>query len=63
MKTYEVLLKIYHRETILIWPLDTEINPFVPNAPFLYLLKLSENLTVFWCFQGGREKVHCEQMG
>ena len=28
------------------------INPFVPNAPFLYPLKTSENLTVFWCFQG-----------
>ena len=27
------------------------INPFVPNAPFLYHLKISENLTVF-CFQG-----------
>ena len=27
------------------------INPFVPNAPFLYPLKISENLTVFWCFQ------------
>ena len=25
---------------------------FVPNAPFLYPLKTSENLTVFWCFQG-----------
>ena len=25
------------------------INPFVPNAPFLYPLK---TLTVFWCFQG-----------
>ena len=23
------------------------INPFVPNAPFLYPLKTSENLTVF----------------
>ena len=30
----------------------TNINPFVPNAPFLYQLKASENLTVFWCFQG-----------
>ena len=30
----------------------TQINPFVPSAPFLYLLKTSENLTVFWCFQG-----------
>ena len=27
------------------------INPFVPNAPFLYYVKTSENLTVF-CFQG-----------
>ena len=26
-------------------------NPFVPNAPFLYLLKISENRKVFWCFQ------------
>ena len=29
-----------------------KINPFVPNAPFLYLLKTSESLTLFWCFQG-----------
>ena len=28
------------------------INPFVPNAPFLYPLKTSENCKVFWCFQG-----------
>ena len=27
------------------------INPFVPNAPFLYILKTSEN-RFFWCFQG-----------
>ena len=27
-------------------------NPFVPNVPFLYPLKTSEKLTVFWCFQG-----------
>ena len=27
------------------------INPFVPNAPFLYPLKTSENCRVFWCFQ------------
>ena len=25
----------------------SKINPFVPNAPFLYPLKTSENLTVF----------------
>ena len=28
------------------------LNPFVPNAPFLYTLKTSENRKVFWCFQG-----------
>ena len=28
------------------------INPLVPNAPFLYPLKTSENLTVFGFFQG-----------
>ena len=27
-------------------------NPFVASAPFLYPLKISENLPVFWCFQG-----------
>ena len=35
------------------------INPFVPDAPFLYPLKTSENITVS-CFQGGRERVHWE---
>ena len=34
------------RENIL-----TQLNPFVRNAPFLYPLKISENPTVFWCFQ------------
>ena len=28
------------------------IKTFVLNTPFLYPLKTSENLTVFWCFQG-----------
>ena len=28
------------------------INPFVPNAPFLFPVKTSENLKVFWRFQG-----------
>ena len=35
------------RNTGLKW-----VNPLVPNAPFLYPLKTSENLSVFWCFQG-----------
>ena len=28
------------------------INPFVPNAPFLYPRKHQKALTIFWCFQG-----------
>ena len=28
------------------------INPFVPNTPFLYPLKTSENLAVFYVFRG-----------
>ena len=27
------------------------INPFFPNVPFLYPLKISENIKVFWWFQ------------
>ena len=27
------------------------LNPFIPKAPFLYLLNTSENLSIFWCFQ------------
>ena len=27
------------------------VDPFVPRAPSLYPVKISENLTVFWCFQ------------
>ena len=27
------------------------INPFIPNAPFLYPLRTSENLTAFWYFK------------
>ena len=41
---------------------DTSFNPFVPNAPFLYPLKTSENLKVFLMFSGGRERVHWEKM-
>ena len=28
------------------------INPLQPSVAFLYPLKTSENLRVFWCFQG-----------
>ena len=33
------------------------LNPFVPNAPFLYPLKTSENL------REDRKRMHPEQMG
>ena len=36
--------------------------PFVPNAHFLYPLKISEKLTVL-IFSGGRERAHLERMG
>ena len=41
---------------------STFINPFVPNAPFLYPLKTSEKCKVFWRFQGVRERVHWEKI-
>ena len=31
------------------------LNPFVPNAPFLYPLKTLQNLTVFYKFRGQRK--------
>ena len=34
---------------------DYNFHPFVPNAPFPYPLKTSENTKVFWCFQGVRK--------
>ena len=42
---------------LILWALwlicsSTLFNLFVPNAPFLYPLKTSENRTVCWCFQG-----------
>ena len=33
-------------------PNHSYINPFVPNAPFLYCLKTLENRKVFWYIQG-----------
>ena len=43
-------------ERLLLWWDDYwdfhHLNPFAPNGPLLYSLKTSENLRVFWCFQG-----------
>ena len=41
----------------------SQLNPFVPNAPFLYPLETSENSKVFLMFSGDRERVHWERMG
>ena len=38
-------------ETMHFQKISTNISPFIPNAPFLYAQKTSENLTVFWCSQ------------
>ena len=40
-----VLTNLYNK------PGKVNVNPFVPNAPFLYPLKISENRKVFCCFQ------------
>ena len=42
--------------------LVTNLNPFVPDAPFLNPPKTSTNLS-FLKFSRGRERVHWEQMG
>ena len=33
-------------------PNTVHLTNILPNAPFLYHLKTSENRKVFWCFQG-----------
>ena len=43
--------------------LKQPFNAFVPNAPFLYPLKISETLQSFLMFSGGREKVNWARMG
>ena len=47
--------KQYQKWKNLQWKLGY-FNQFVPSAPFLYPLNISENLTVFWCFQGVERK-------
>ena len=36
--------------------LDIVFNLFVPKVPFLYPLKTSQNLPVFWCFKGAEKE-------
>ena len=48
--------------------MQNHLNPFVHNALFLYPLKTSENLSVFWYFQGvekgciGKELVNIQSI-
>ena len=51
------VMKLHHLSLIRL------TNPFVPNAPFLYSLKTSENRKGFWYFQGVKKGVYWEQMG
>ena len=61
-RDFHIIFIFTNRITLKFWVLcyfcipefDTLlcINPFVPNAPFLYLLEISENRKDFWCFQG-----------
>ena len=55
------MLDILNETNKSIWTLNhltifytmvTLVKPFITSTPFLYPLKASENLTVFWCFQG-----------
>ena len=43
-----------HKVIILLFE-TCYLTHFFPNAPVLYPLKTSENLMVFWCFQGYRK--------
>ena len=45
------LLELSVRLSIGKFHTDLHINPFAPNALFLYSLKASEKRTVIWCFQ------------
>ena len=55
---YSVPSKSFSPQTFLSPFLKLQPNHYclltqcVPNAPFLYLLKTSENRKLFWCFQG-----------
>ena len=41
---------------------EYDVNPFVPNVPFLYPLKATEKPYGFLLFSRGRERVHWERM-
>ena len=41
---------------------EYDVNPFVPNVPFLYPLKTTEKPYGFLLFSRGRERVHWERM-
>ena len=56
------LVQIYKREALtqVHYFLNNLFAPIVPNATFLYPLKTSEYLMVFFMFSGCRERVHWE---
>ena len=51
MKIQNEISRNSYKEYLRILKISNLINPFAPNAPFLYLPKTSKNLTVFWYFK------------
>ena len=51
-KSANGLTKLTGKNYISLNSVQEFINPFFPNAPFLYPLKTSEKIMVYWCFQG-----------
>ena len=43
----KILLTFQQRRVLFKSFFEVQFNPFVPNAPFIYPLKTSQNLTVF----------------
>ena len=58
-----IISLLFGLKSYLCFSLQFLFNPFVPNTSFLYPLKTSENLTVFWCFQGVEEGCNGKKMG
>ena len=56
MLTFRVILLMRYIGADKSRFMSIDINPFVPNAPFLYPQKTSR-------FSRGRERVHWEQVG
>ena len=52
------MVHVYLKSIFFCFQKYWEPNPLQPGVAFLHPLKTSENLKVFWCFQGGIDKQH-----